>query len=97
MNKEGKMMEIRQRRDSLGNLIAQAGRLYGTREQNAKVSREEFVELIKFTYEVPLIVLDFVDAVTGSELLKDLKNFEFPFKVTQYFNCDSPRYNGLKS
>jgi hypothetical protein len=46
---------------------------------------------------VPLIVLDFVDAVTGSELIKDLKNFEFPFKVTKFFNIDSPRYNGLKA
>jgi hypothetical protein len=35
--------------------------LYGTKDFNPKLSFEEFDSKVKFTYGVPLIVLDIVD------------------------------------
>ena len=39
----------------------------------AKLSPAEFVGLMGFEYSIPMIVLDFIDEVTGSNILKQSK------------------------
>ena len=96
MNKEALNMDVRQRRESLGFYITQASKLYGTQDSNAKISVSEFVNDVKFKYSVPLIALDFIDAMTGSELLQDLHNFHLSDNILTRFNIEDPTFLALK-
>ena len=64
--------------------------MYGTKDFNPKLSFEEFDSKVKFTYGVPLIVLDIVDQLTGSTFLSDHYKQVFPKKLIERFDphCD---------
>lgn len=90
MTTEGEGYKTADRRGSLGYLIQQASKLYGTKDFNPKLSFEEFDSKVKFTYGVPLIVLDIVDQLTGSTFLSDHYKHVFPKKLIERFDphCD---------
>ena len=56
----------------------------------------DFVHDVSFKYSIPLIALDFIDAMTGSELLKDLHKAFFPKKIICRFNGEDPEFLELR-
>jgi len=56
----------------------------------------DFVHDVSFKYSVPLIALDFIDAMTGSELLQDLHKAFFPKKILCKFNGEDPDFLELR-
>jgi len=61
------------RRGSLSHLILQANKLYGNSNKFAKLRFEEYNNQVSFKYTFPLIFMDFVDSVCGSQILKNLQ------------------------
>ena len=72
MNVEGLQQDLKQRRGSLGHVIHQANKLYGTRGQLPQLSLDDFVNHVEFKFGIPLIVLDYIDALTGSDFIQQL-------------------------
>jgi len=75
---EGQQSDVKQRRMSFGTIGMLADRLYGTREDYAKLSLEEFLFKTNFQYGVPMVVLDFMYNVTGHSLVTRLHKLVHP-------------------
>ena len=85
------------RRGSLGHVINQANKLYGTRNQLPQLTLDEFVNNVNFQFGVPLIVLDYVDAITGSDFIQKLHEHINPPKNVERFDPLSRDFTELKN
>ena len=56
----------------------------------------DFCNKINFTFGLPLIVLDFIDNVTGSEFIKELHEYMNPPKDIERFDTQAFYYRNMK-
>lgn len=65
----------------LSYFIHKTDEIYEKHKVKAFLSEEDFVEKVNFRFGLPLIVLDFIDNMTGSDFIKTVKkNFVDPPK-----------------
>jgi hypothetical protein len=89
MNAEALTQDVKQRRGSWGFITHQANRLYGTKSQLPQLSLDDFVHNVEFTYGIPLIVLDFIDSLTGSDFIQKLHDHINPPKNVERFDTSA--------
>lgn len=88
---------MKARKSSLSQLITQANKLFGTSNQFARIEINDFADRVIFSHSLPLIYLDFVDTLTGSNILKNLHAFEFPKRYAARIDVESSEFLQLKS
>jgi hypothetical protein len=58
--------------------IHKTDEIYKDQQIKAFLTEEEFVERIEFKFGIPLVVLDFIDYMTGSDFIKTVQTFVNP-------------------
>ena len=96
MNTEALTQDVKQRRGSWGFITHQANRLYGTKNQLPQLSLDDFIHNVEFTYGIPLIVLDFVDSLTGSDFIQKLHDHINPPKNVERFDTSAQEFEETK-
>ena len=72
INNQGKDgIEYRARKNSATHIFEKTDQLY-QRKDPMKIKMDEFCLEVEFTYGVPIIILDVVQAFTGYDILSDI-------------------------
>ena len=81
---------------NLGVMIATTSKHLGLTSKYAQL-RTPHLSQVNFTYEYPLIYLDFVDLIFGETVLNKLFTFEFPATYHVMINPESAEMMQLKA
>ena len=81
---------------NLGVMIATTNKHLGTTAKYAQI-KTPVLSQVNFTYEYPLIYLDFVDLVFGDSLINKLYNFEFPATYHVMINPECQEMMSIKA
>jgi len=87
--------DVLARKGSMSYLINQANIMYN-KTDNVKLTQEEFCNDIEFTYGVPLIVLDFVDGICGTEFIKEIREIKRPWRLVNRMEQYDIEFNEMK-
>lgn len=77
----------------LSFFIHKMDEIYEKHSVKAFLSEDDFVEKVNFRFGLPLIVLDFIDIITGSDFIETVKkNFVDPPKHIQRFDPQNDEF-----
>ena len=62
----------------MGFFLAKTDEIYDSKNNKAFLREDEFVDRIDFKFGMPLIVLDFLDFMTGSNFIGKVQKFVNP-------------------
>ena len=62
----------------------------------AFLKEDDFCERINFKFGVPLILLDFIDYLCGSDFIKTVQTFVNPMSHVERFDAHNNEFNDLK-
>lgn len=96
MTQEGEGIKPNDRRNSVGLFIQQTDKIYGTKDFTWKLTFDEFESKVKFTYGVPLVILDILDTLLGSSFLKEHYAQVFPKKLIERFKTSDDAFSEAK-
>lgn len=65
-------------------------------DNTAKISSDDFMYHTKFTYGVPLIFLDCIDYLTGSDFITQIESFRYPPRLEPQFESTSKEFEATK-
>ena len=85
------------RKPFLSYFIHKKDEVMEAKRNKAFLPIDEFVELVHFKFGIPLIVLDFLDYVTGSDFIYTVQKFVNPQIHIERFNVQDNDFNELKS
>lgn len=94
---EGEGVRSQDRRGSVGFVIQQATKLYGTKDLVARITFDEFEQKVRFKYGIPLIVLHIVDYLLDTSFLKDHYRTVFPDKLFEKFDVQNEAFQDAKA
>ena len=67
------------------------------RKDSKKIKIDEFSLEIDFKYGIPLVVLDFIYAMTGFDVIEEIKKELEPMKNIERLNPDDESFQNYKS
>ena len=76
--------------------MREIGKIQNTKDHSAHLNQSDFCSKVHFTYGVPLIVLDFIDYMTGSEFIKELHEYMNPPRIIDRFDTQAFHYRSMK-
>ena len=68
----------------------------GSKDKKAFFTEDEFLDTIQFRFGIPLVCLDFIDMMTGSDLIKTVQMFVNPQNHVERFDTQNVDFNDLK-
>ena len=80
----------------MGFFLAKKDEICESEDTKAFLREEEFVEKINFKFGVPLVVLDFLDFITGSNFIRKVQKFTNPQTYIKRFDEHNSEFNDLK-
>lgn len=70
--------------------------IYESKNSKAFLKEEDFCERVNFKFGVPLIVLDFIDYLCGSNFIETVQTFVNPQTHVERFDAQNSDFNDLK-
>ena len=81
----------------MSHLVKDVSKVHNSKESNPVLTVADFCsDKVHFTFGVPLIVLDFIDTITGSNFIQQLHEHMNPPKDPERFNCNDFKYQNMK-
>ena len=69
----------------MSHFLKEVGKVHNSKETSPFLNQNEFCDRVQFTFGVPLIVLDFIDTLTGSCFISDLHKYMSPPRDSERF------------
>jgi len=84
------------RKNSLAHLCTKTDLMYHRRDPK-KIRMDEFAVEINFKFGVPLIILDVIHALTGFDVISQIKKELIPNKYIQRLNPENEQFLNFKN
>ena len=90
-------MAEHKKKPQMSYFIHKKDEIYQNKHSKAFLNEEDFCDKINFKFGVPLIVLDFIDYICGSDFIKTVQTFVNPQSHIERFDTHNNEFNELKS
>lgn len=60
--------------------IHKTDNIYESKKSKVFLSEDEFIENIEFRFGIPLVILDLIDQITGSDYIETVQMFVSPIR-----------------